>query len=140
MKNVMVKAWKIAKAAVVKFGGKAKEYIAEAMKMAWAEVKAAAIELTPEQTMDAFIAEFNKNEGAESDVKAVKWAKGDKLRIYFNFADFRGAKVFVDFDRKCNNITTAETRASKYTSITNAINAFVNEMNSKFYTGNCGWV
>ena len=39
MKNVMIKAWEIAKAAVIKFGGNAKEYIAEAMKMAWAEFK-----------------------------------------------------------------------------------------------------
>lgn len=41
MKQVMVKAWEIAKAAVNKFGGKAKEYIAEAMKIAWAQVKTA---------------------------------------------------------------------------------------------------
>nr|WP_150959376.1 hypothetical protein [Aneurinibacillus sp. XH2] len=39
MKKVMVRAWEIAKAAVVKHGGKAVEYIAGALKMAWAEVK-----------------------------------------------------------------------------------------------------
>lgn len=136
MKKIMVKAWEIARAGAVKFGGKVKEYFAEALKMAWAETKT----VTPEQAMDAFVVKFNRTIGAESDVKAAKWQKGDKLRVYFNFADFRNAKVFVDFDRKCNNITTAETRASKYNSITQAINAFVNEMNSKFYTGNCGWV
>lgn len=41
MKNVMVRAWEIAKAAVVKFGGKAREYIAQALAMAWKEVKTA---------------------------------------------------------------------------------------------------
>lgn len=39
MKNVMIKAWEIAKAAVIQFGGSSKEYIAEAMRMAWAEFK-----------------------------------------------------------------------------------------------------
>lgn len=40
MKNVMTQAWVIAKEAVNKFGGKVKEYFAEALKMAWAQVKA----------------------------------------------------------------------------------------------------
>ena len=37
--QVMKRAWEIAKEAVKKFGGKVREYISEAMKMAWAEVK-----------------------------------------------------------------------------------------------------
>lgn len=40
MRNVMVRAWEIAKKAAVKFGGSAKEYIAGALRMAWKEVKA----------------------------------------------------------------------------------------------------
>lgn len=40
MKNVMIRAWGIAKAAVVKFGGKAKKYFAQALTIAWAEHKA----------------------------------------------------------------------------------------------------
>ncbi|MFU1797662.1 hypothetical protein ACM1RC_27610 [Paenibacillus azoreducens] len=44
MKKVMVRAWEIAKAAVVKFGGKVKEYFAQALAMAWAEVKNATTE------------------------------------------------------------------------------------------------
>lgn len=39
MKNVMVRAWEIAKKGQEKFGGKVSEYFAEALKMAWAEVK-----------------------------------------------------------------------------------------------------
>lgn len=39
MKNVMVRAWEIAKEGVKKFGGKVKEYFAQALTMAWAEVK-----------------------------------------------------------------------------------------------------
>lgn len=39
MKKVMVRAWEIAKEGQKRFGGKVVEYIAEAMKIAWAEVK-----------------------------------------------------------------------------------------------------
>lgn len=37
--RVMKRAWVIAKAAVVRFGGKSSEYIAEALRMAWAEAR-----------------------------------------------------------------------------------------------------
>ncbi|RXZ77227.1 hypothetical protein EBB07_33690 [Paenibacillaceae bacterium] len=39
MMNVMVRAWEIARAAVVKFGGKVKEYFPQALIMAWKEAK-----------------------------------------------------------------------------------------------------
>lgn len=39
MKNVMTRAWKIARKGVKKFGGKVSEYLAQALVMAWAEVK-----------------------------------------------------------------------------------------------------
>ncbi|MCM3699173.1 hypothetical protein [Paenibacillus macerans] len=39
MKNVMARAWEIARAAVTKFGGKVKEYFAQALAQAWKEVK-----------------------------------------------------------------------------------------------------
>lgn len=40
MKNVMTRAWEIAKEGAAKFGGKVKEYFATSLKMAWAEIKA----------------------------------------------------------------------------------------------------
>ncbi|MDH6372891.1 hypothetical protein M2444_004720 [Paenibacillus sp. PastF-3] len=39
MKNVMVRAWEIAKGAVTRFGGKVKEYLAQSLAMAWSETK-----------------------------------------------------------------------------------------------------
>lgn len=39
-KQVMVRAWEIARKGQKKFGGKVKEYFAEALKIAWVEVKA----------------------------------------------------------------------------------------------------
>lgn len=43
MKKVMVRAWKIAREGVAKFGGKVKEYFAVALKMAWAETRKAVL-------------------------------------------------------------------------------------------------
>ena len=39
MRNVMKKAWEIARDGVRKFGGNVKEYFAEALRMAWVIVK-----------------------------------------------------------------------------------------------------
>lgn len=50
--NVMKAAWAIAKQAVTKFGGSAKEYFAEALRQAWANVKAAKAKVTFELAAD----------------------------------------------------------------------------------------
>lgn len=60
--NVMKKAWEIAKAAVAKFGGKAREYFSFALKEAWAIKKGKAIEMA----------------GSE---KQIKWANDIKAKI-----------------------------------------------------------
>lgn len=39
MKNVMTIAWEIAKKGAAKFGGAVKSYFAQALKMAWAQIK-----------------------------------------------------------------------------------------------------
>jgi len=39
MKNVMTRAWEIAKQGQKKFGGNVKEFFAAALKMAWKEIK-----------------------------------------------------------------------------------------------------
>lgn len=50
MKNVMARAWEIAREAQVKFGGKVREYFAYSLRLAWAETKVPAdrIELVKE--------------------------------------------------------------------------------------------
>lgn len=45
MKNVMSKAWEIAKEGAKKFGGKVKEYFSEALRMAWAVIKEEAVKV-----------------------------------------------------------------------------------------------
>ncbi|WP_077297467.1 hypothetical protein [Virgibacillus pantothenticus] len=46
MKKVMVRAWEIARQGQAKFGGKVKEYFAQALKMAWAETRKVVINTT----------------------------------------------------------------------------------------------
>lgn len=46
MKNVMTKAWEIARKGAKKYGGSVKQYFAEALKMAWAIVKQTATTVT----------------------------------------------------------------------------------------------
>lgn len=68
MKKVMTNAWMIAKNAAKRFGGKAIEYIAGALKMAWAMAKGLS-----EKTIKALESKgFNR------------WAKCDKDRLYFD--------------------------------------------------------
>ncbi|AKG36067.1 hypothetical protein [Paenibacillus durus] len=44
MRNVMVRAWEIARRAAKRFGGKVREYIAMSLKQAWSELRASASE------------------------------------------------------------------------------------------------
>ena len=66
-KNVMKVAWKIAKEAVMKFGGKAKEFFREALRIAWASVKEGGnkvIEVT-----------INSNVAYVGSPKQISWVK-----------------------------------------------------------------
>lgn len=66
--NIMNKAWEIAKNAAKKFGGKAIEYIAGALKMAWEMAKGLS-----EKTIKAL-----------EDKGFIRWTKYGKDRLYFN--------------------------------------------------------
>lgn len=61
-KQIMKRAWEIAREAVSKFGGNATEYFAEALRMAWKETKIAVLE--------------------EKGFK--RWQKGNMDRLYVN--------------------------------------------------------
>jgi hypothetical protein len=67
--NVMKRAWEIAKEGQTKFGGKVKEYFAEALKMAWSEVKL-------ENNLDI--------ENEKFDFKYNEWKNYGKHRAYID--------------------------------------------------------
>lgn len=73
MRNVMTKAWKIARKGVEKFGGKAIEYISEALRIAWALVKKGG------NKMDV----VNGYEITERNYTVNGWEKYGHKRVYF---------------------------------------------------------
>ena len=79
MKKIMMRAWEIAKNAVAQFGGKVREYMAEALRMAWAEAKG-----TAQQSRDSIIEALTKKFG-----RWTKKGSNGKVydRIYFNGTD-----------------------------------------------------
>lgn len=71
MMNVMKRAWEIARAAENESGYRAVEFIAEALRMAWAEAKAST--MTDEEKIAALEAKGFK-----------RWTKYGKDRLYIN--------------------------------------------------------
>lgn len=65
-KELMEKAWNIAREGQKAFGGKVSEYFAQALKMAWAQAK------------NAIDIEALEKKGFN------RWTKGDMDRLYFN--------------------------------------------------------
>lgn len=90
MKNVMIKAWEIAKTAVIKFGGSSKEYFAEALKMAWAEFKTPTKIEHSADTVKA-LTRFMDCDSNDFDRSANLWTKPVGFsRIYFNLNGWKG--------------------------------------------------
>jgi len=89
MTNAMVmnKAWEIARKGQSKFGGKVSEYIAEALKIAWALVK------KEEEQMD----QVNGYEIVERNYTVNGWQKYGHKRVYFE-----GYFIFNDHEVNAN--------------------------------------
>lgn len=71
MKKIMMRAWEIAKQAVKKFGGRAIEYIAMALRNAWEEAKSLSKDIT-ERIDELTAMGFNR------------WQKNGMDRMYIN--------------------------------------------------------
>lgn len=97
MKEVMCKAWKIAKDAAKKFGGKAIEYIGGALKMAWEAAKG----LTEKQINSLVSKGYNR------------WTTddGERDRLYLNI--YKHANMFRYGKWDGEEIFPAEQRAIK---------------------------
>lgn len=95
MKTIMCKAWKIAKKAAKKFGGKAIEYIGGALKMAWEAAKG----LTEKQIKALESKGYNH------------WNTDDHDRLYLNI--YKHAGMFHYGKWNGEEIFPAEQRAIK---------------------------
>lgn len=96
MKNVMTRAWEIAREGVAKFGGKTKEYFAQALVIAWSEVKKGAKKTVTE------IAQIIKEKIGYA-AKVNVWEKYGKRRIYVN-KGFKQQVAMLEFDEDHNFI------------------------------------
>lgn len=86
-KRIMVRAWTIAKNAVIKFGGKASQYLSAAMKQAWGEVKISPVSCNPtiESLNDSGKIPYligEKMPTLAGSEKQIAWA--DSIRSKFN--------------------------------------------------------
>lgn len=92
-KELMKNAWGIAKNAVKKFGGKAIEYIAEAMKMAWADAKGGNTSLAKFQAVEAKM----RKSGKWSMVEVLDAAKVVKFNeVMHKVGAYYGIEVVAD--------------------------------------------
>lgn len=94
-KEVMTNAWEIAKGAVKKFGGKAVEYIAEAMKMAWAAIKDNRTSVAKFQAVEAKM----RKAGKYSMIQVLDFAKEVKFNeVMHKVGAYYGIEVIADGD------------------------------------------
>lgn len=100
MKNVMIRAWEIAKEGQKKFGGKVSEYLSEAMKMAW-EIEKEQVTLTVKKTMNEIAEELQSK---LNGVKINVWENYGKRRIYVN-KGFKNQVAMLEFDQDDNCLT-----------------------------------
>jgi hypothetical protein len=95
MKKVMMRAWEIAKQAAKKFGGRAIEYIALALREAWKEIKDMVMDIT--------------DRIEELEAKGFKrWQKNGMDRMYINAS----ALGLICTYYKTGNISNAEFRGN----------------------------
>src|SRR5699024_10394838 len=120
MKNVMTRAWEIAREGYIKFGGKVVEYFAEALRMAWAEVKAA------KEKVEIALAPGSRKH--KSWLAVIKGPHA-KFRLDREFleSDVDGAKVF----NVGNGIYKACDGGDRY---------FIEVANGEYNVVNDGWV
>ncbi|MCE2265860.1 hypothetical protein GPX01_08835 [Streptococcus thermophilus] len=94
-KEIMKNAWGIAKNAAKKFGGKAIEYIAEALKMAWATAKGGNTSLAKFQAIEAKM----RKAGKHSMVQVLNFAKEVKFNeVMHKVGAYYGIEVIADGD------------------------------------------
>ena len=109
-KQIMKRAWEIARTAVKRFGGKASEYIAEALRMAWAQYKACGTTVAAKKgdikVVRAWVSHFFPN---LSGLLESQLQKGDAaVTIYMDHAEMTIGNIDVEFKTNSNNETTID--------------------------------
>ena len=118
MKNVMTRAWQIAREAVKNFGGKVKEFFSQSLKMAWKEAKGGVkmVELKGSEKqvkwatairekMIACIANYENLTGCERVAECVSIVKSIKEKVLAeeNSAWFIENRDLINEQKRLNN-------------------------------------
>ena len=118
MKNVMTRAWEIAREAVKNFGGKVKEFFSQSLKMAWEEIKGEVkmVELKGSEKqvkwatdirakMISCIASYENLTGCERVAECVSIVKSIKERVLTeeNSAWFIENRDLINEQKRLNN-------------------------------------
>lgn len=90
MMNVMKKAWELAKEAVKNFGGKAKQYISEALKEAWKIIKNGVVEMKREHG-------FKVSEIKKGTEKQISWAEDIRTASLEMLDVFEETEIFANW-------------------------------------------
>lgn len=118
MKKVMMKAWEIAKEAAKKFGGRAIEYIALALREAWKEIKTMVSDITEriEELEKMGFKRWQKNgmdrmyiNASALGLTCIYYKTGNVKSAVFNGAEISNseanrmkyAKTYIDLVKKC---------------------------------------
>lgn len=124
MKKVMMRAWEIAKQAAKKFGGRAIEYIAMALREAWKEIKNMAADI--HDRID------------ELESKGFKrWQKNGMDRMYINASDlgldcaYYKTGNISDAEFQGKRISNSEARALK------AAKTYIDLVNNRIVSDSC---
>lgn len=115
MKNVMTIAWEIARAAAAETGKKASLFFREALRMAWAEVKAAKAATLPELT------------GSE---KQIKWANSIRKNALVSI------KYLQNFVAQANDATTNAANKANFEKIIKALDAVKQQKQAAWWIDN----
>lgn len=85
LQAIMKKAWFICKQAVLDFGGKASQYLSEALKQVWEDVKT-----SKEDSLNLLV--YTKENGEKHFTIIIKYAEkiNKKLETYLQALNFRG--------------------------------------------------
>lgn len=137
MKQVMKRAWELAKQGVKKFGGKVREYLAASLSLAWKEVKNMGdklAELVGSAKQVKWAEDIRKKaiEELEEALKTV--TKNDYFRK--NGAKMKGKEVVEIFYKDCKLFEDQDVLEEVRSDAKQALEYLKNETSAKFFIEN----
>lgn len=132
MKQIMKRAWELAKQGVVKFGGKVREYFAASLSIAWKEIKGMEVKLNEAVAFETGSEKQQKwaNEIRERIVAAtatqllpnIEAMKNLRVNMAKNGRTEKAVAVYIEVYNSIMNETSAKAIIDKYAHIRSEAN------------------